>query len=74
MGNSKLFKQVPEHDKYECPRCRNKYIADNIFNVMGDWNFGLCVFCGTEANLLQMHMKHRGENWRELDERIRNNS
>jgi len=74
--NKKLFKKIPEHDLYQCPRCKEKTTSDNFFEVVGNWNSGLCVYCGTEPKLMQERMKNGGNklSWRELDERIGNNS
>lgn len=57
--NSKLFKQIPEHEKSTCPHC--KQIKPNwlFFYDRGQWNFNLCDECGTSKEVKEYRKKNK---------------
>ena len=57
--NSKLFKQIPEHEKSTCPHCKQRKANWLFFYDRGQWNFNLCDQCGTSKEVKEYIRKHK---------------
>jgi len=52
--NSKLFKQIPEHEKSTCPHCKKVKANWLFFYDRGQWNYNLCDECGTDTKIKKL--------------------
>ena len=52
--NSKLFKQIPEHEKSNCPHCKKVKANWLFFYDRGQWNYNLCDECGTDPKIKKL--------------------
>ena len=57
--NSKLFKQIPEHEKSTCPHCKQSKPNWLFFYDRGQWNFNLCDECGTSKEVKEYRKKNK---------------
>lgn len=52
--NSKLFKQIPEHEKSTCRHCKKTKANWLFFYTKELWNYFLCDECGTDPKIKKL--------------------